>query len=40
MNSRRQTLLAIIKFRGVKGLRELRVCGRHFEDNMYNNSTR
>ena len=30
----------IIKSRGVQGLRELRVCGRHFENKMYNNASR
>ena len=32
--------MKIIKKEGTSALRNFRVCGRHFEDDMYNNSER
>ena len=40
INSRNETLMKIIKKEGVRGLQNYRICGRHFEDSMYNNKDR
>ena len=40
INSRNDTILMIIKKKGVAGVYNMRICGRHFTDDMYVNSIR
>ena len=40
INSRNETLLKIIKKKGVAGVYNMRICGRHFTDDMYINTAR
>ena len=40
INSRNETLMTLIKKKGSAGVCNMRICGRHFTDDMFINSSR